>query len=318
MFNIMQVVSSSDYLFRKNSEGKEQSIYYTIYAPASTIVRATLLVLHGMQEHSGRYKELGEYFAQNGFAVLTYDHLGHGNTAKNLSEHGYFQMQNPVGQLVEDTSLMAEKLHTQYPNVPHFILGHSMGSFIARSFLQQHSETFTGSVIVGTGGKIPGIGIAKWCMAILNRLIPHRRSTFVNNTFSRFNSIRFRKDPDYSPISWLSLNPFNRKNFEADRLNGIPFSFNGYHTLVSVNKRATEHEWAHNIRRDFPMLYVSGSEDPIGNFGRGVLQTTNDLIRQGFNNIAVKLYPKMRHEILNEEIRQDVFAEILQWLETKM
>ncbi len=309
-----QVTANSDYLSRQNPEGKTYTIFHTLYRAEEQPVIATLLILHGMQEHSGRYDTLAHYFAKQGFAVLTYDHIGHGRTAKTEAEQGFFQLKKPVEQLVADAGTMASMLHSQYPHLPHFILGHSMGSFITRSYLQESSTLFEGAVISGTGGKIAGVGLLKSYLALQNRISPEKRSQFVNNTFGKSNNKRFRKEPGASSTSWLSLSEANRIAFDADSLNGIPFSNNGFYTLISVNKRATARHWAKNIERDFPMLFVSGANDPIGNFSKGILQTTSDLEKQGFTDITTLLYPDKRHEILNEEIKEEVFEDILKWL----
>lgn len=292
----------SDHHARVNLEGKEQRIFHTLYQPEDGEVKATLLILHGMQEHSGRYRKVATYFAERGYAVLTYDHIGHGRTAATQEEHGYFLRWQGVEQLVLDARAMGRLLADHFPNKPHFLLGHSMGSFIARCLLQEASAEFSGAVIVGTGGRIPGIGLAKAWLGLLNALAPRRRSAFINNTFSRMNNRRFREEPGATATSWLSVDQVNREAFVADPLNGIPFTHNGFYTLVSVNRRATRKHWGQSIDPHFPLLFVSGADDPIGNFSKGVRLTVGDLEQQGHNQVSLRLYPDMRHEILNETI----------------
>lgn len=314
LFLSAQPQTTSDYLSRENLEGEEQGIFYTLYQPQGQEIAGTLIILHGMQEHSGRYDAIANFFAQQGYAVLTYDHLGHGRTAKSMEEHGYFLKHKGVEQLVSDALLMSNHLHGLYPQTPHYILGHSMGSFITRAFLQEHSSLFNGAIIVGTGGKVAGIGFVKSYLSVKNSLAPHKKSNTLNGYFANMNNKRFRKEDGAGSTSWLSLSQENQAAFLADSLNGIPFANNGFYTLISVNKRATKKRWAKNISRDFPMLFVSGADDPIGNFGKGITQTTTQLHKQGFIHISTKLYPQMRHEILNEEIQQEVFNDILEWV----
>lgn len=309
-----QVHIRSDHHARVNLEGKEQRIFHTLYRPEGGEVKATLLILHGMQEHSGRYQRVATYFAERGFAVLTYDHIGHGHTAATPKEHGYFLRWRGVEQLVGDARTMGRMLADLFPDRPHFLLGHSMGSFIARCLLQESSAEFSGAVIVGTGGRIPGIGLAKAWLGLLNFLAPRRRSAFINNTFSRMNNRHFRKEPGATDTSWLSVDQANREAFVADPLNGIPFTHNGFYTLVSVNQRATRRHWAKTIDPHFPLLFVSGADDPIGNFGKGVRQTVKDLEQKGHDRVSLRLHPGMRHEILNEGIREEVFGEVYGWL----
>ncbi|GAB1415076.1 alpha/beta hydrolase [Paludibacter sp.] len=309
-----QINIRSDYFTRTNLDGIEQKLFFTIYLPEKEDAKATLIMLHGMQEHSGRYKEVASYFAERGFAVLTYDHIGHGKTASKPEDHGYFSRTNGVKQLVLDAGLMTGILHKKYPDKPHFILGHSMGSFITRALLQESSKKFKAAVIVGTGGKIPGIGLLKYYLGFKNLITPHQISKFVNSVFSKMNNSHFKNEENATETSWLSLSKENQEAFLADSLNGIPFTNNGFYTLVSVNQRATKKYWAQNIEKSFPMLFVSGADCPIGNFSKGIYQTTSDLKNQGFANISVEIYPKLRHEILNETLREEVYQTIYLWM----
>lgn len=136
--------------------------FHTFYIPENQNIKATILVLHGMQEHSGRYDEFAKFLSNSGYAVLTYDHLGHGKTAKNKESLGYFQKENPKQKVIDDAENMAKLLESRFPNIPHFVLGHSMGSFITRCLLQQAGEKFSGAIIVGTGGGMKGLSIGKF------------------------------------------------------------------------------------------------------------------------------------------------------------
>ncbi|MFV0346765.1 MAG: alpha/beta fold hydrolase [Bacteroidales bacterium] len=291
-----------------------EHLYYSLYEAENEEIRATILILHGMQEHSGRYEEIAESFADKGFAVLTYDHLGHGKTAKNEGELGFFGDKEPARQVVYDAKTMAEYLESLYPNVPHFIFGHSMGSFISRCLLQEISNRFDGAVIVGTGGKIVGAKLGKVYLSVLNAISPRKRSRFVNNAFSKMNNKCFTKDEGATSTSWLSLSKSNQEAFSKDKLNGIPFTNNGFHTLLSLNISATKRHWAKNISKNLPFLFISGASDPIGDFGKGVSKTVELMRKDGFEEIQLKLYPNMRHEILNEDIKEQVYADIMQWM----
>ncbi len=103
--------------------------------------------------------------------------------------------------------------------------------------------------------------------------------------------------------------------FLQDELCGVLFSINGFYTLLSVNVKATDRRWAKTLPQAFPMLFISGSDDPIGNFGKGIKQTVSDLEQDGFKDITMKLYTGMRHEILNETDKQNVYNDIINWIE---
>lgn len=305
----MSVSQTAAYLPSKvNSESQ---LFYTLFSPETT--KATLLIVHGMQEHSGRYVEIAEYFAAHGITVLTYDHLGHGKSIKEKKDIGFFQLEKPDERLIADSEMMADHLAEQFPGVPHFILGHSMGSFITRCFLQKASDRFSGAIITGTGGPLPGIDILRGYLSLANIVAPRHR-TFLNSVFTSVNNKHFKKDKNFSDTSWLSINPENRKAFEQDELCGIPFTHNAFYTLFTIYKKATTRNWASSISKSFHFLFVSGQNDPIGDFGKGVMRTVNNLKIDGFQNVEVKLYPEMRHEILNEEIQEEILNEIYHWI----
>jgi alpha-beta hydrolase superfamily lysophospholipase len=313
------IVETSNYLQSSTLEDEVNKLFFTLYHPKElNQIKATLLILHGMQEHSGRYASFARFLAENGVAVLTYDHLGHGKTADSLDKHGYFTAKNARQQVVIDAENMAAYLEQKFTYVPHFVLGHSMGSFITRCLLQVAQQQFDGAIIVGTGGKIPGIGIAKCMLSFLNRIASKKRSVWLNTTFAKMNNQRFKNEVNEQNTNWLSVNKENRKAFIEDKLCGIPFTFNGFDTLVRLNIDATKRNWAAPLMKHFPMYFVSGEDDPIGNFGKGVKQTVDDLKKDGFSNIELSLYPKMRHEILNEDNKKEVQSAILGWINKQL
>ncbi|WP_226388905.1 alpha/beta fold hydrolase [Penaeicola halotolerans] len=288
--------------------------HYQILLPSNGTVKATLLILHGMKEHSGRYVEFASYLSNQGYAVLIYDHIGHGHSVNEPKELGFFKKKQAAEQLVSDAFHLAEILKTQYPNVANFILGHSMGSFITRNLLREESNSFHGAIIVGTGGKVFGMSIIKSLFQLLNVIAPTHRSKFINTFFDQINNTRFKNEQPLDGTNWLSLDKQNRINFIQDSLSGIDFSFNGFATLFNLVSKATQKNWASKINKRFPFLFISGEQDPIGNFGKGVIQTVNDHQQDGFSDITLKLYENMRHEILNESIRQSVYEDVADWL----
>lgn len=311
----MKSLQQSGYLSATTTD--QTQLFYTLFYPEAAPVKATLQIVHGMQEHSGRYAEIAEYFANRGFAVLTYDHLGHGKSVKDKKDIGFFQLDQPDEKLISDAEMMSDYLIKQYANVPHFILGHSMGSFVTRCLLQKIGNQFAGAIIVGTGGTLTGINLIKGYLSLANKIAP-RHLTYLNTLFTIVNNKSFKKDKDFSDTSWLSLNPVNRKAFSEDELCGIPFTNNAFYTLFTIYKRATARNWAASIPKSLPFLFVSGENDPIGNFSKGVTETVDNLKHDGFKNVNVKIYPNMRHEILNEEIKEDVFNDIYNWISERL
>ncbi len=309
------IEKKQEYLQRNDRADTGYALFYTLYQKKDTTPKATLLILHGMQEHSGRYDEFAQYVAERGFAVLTYDHRGHGRTARDTAEMGFFRKNNPAQRLLDDVGAMKSLLEGRYPGLPHFVLGHSMGSFILRTFLRQEKSAFQGIILVGTGSRTPEATLIKAGLHLVNALSPQSRPAFLNNIFGTLNNARFKQEVNAGATSWLSVSMDNRNAFEQDPLCGVPFTVNGFLGLLTVHVLATRRDWSRNLPADQPVVFVGGADDPIGDFGKGVRKTAKRLEMSGFSNIAVKLYPGMRHEILNEDIRQEVFEDILQWME---
>jgi len=298
--------------------GGTHDIFKTLYFPTEKKAKATILILHGMQEHSGRYDDFARFLATNGFVVMTYDHLGHGRSVKNKDALGFIQRENPGVRLVDDGIEMARLISKQYPDLPHFIIGHSMGSFITRCVLQEIGDLFHGAVLIGTGTMDKAAVVGERLLALLNKMFPKIRSSFINHSFGAFNNKKFKDEPNQKNSNWLSLAKENRDHFLADTLCGIPFSNNAFYATAYVANRGSGPNWTDGIPNQLPFLLESGEEDPIGNFGKGVIKTAQDLIDHGNQDVKYHLHPMMRHELLNESIKEKVYIEILQWLESKL
>ncbi|MEC3880831.1 alpha/beta hydrolase [Parapedobacter sp. 10938] len=290
-------------------------IHYTIYQPPGGAIKAVVLILHGMQEHSGRYERFANYLKARGYAVLTYDHIGHGRTAKTEAELGFFRTNNPGGCLIDDAEHMVHFMAQRFAGEKLILMGHSMGSFIARLLLKRVPHHFAGAILMGTGGPNPLAALFRPVLSVVNQVAPKRRSERLNALFSKINNRKFRHEHPNDGTNWLSANLANRNAFLQDELCGVNFSNNAFFGLISVNVEATKSNWAENIPKSLPMLFVSGANDPIGDFGNGVIKTVRALRKGGFERVELKVYPGMRHEILNECDQKSVFDDIVVWLE---
>lgn len=310
------VKSSTKYIDISNNDKSvaPNGLYSTYIEPVAQHTVASILILHGMQEHSDRYLDFAEYLGNLGFAVLLYDHIGHGNTAINESAQGYFQKEQPQDRLISDAIGLHRYLKDTHPNLPHFIIGHSMGSFITRNVLQRVGSEFDGSVWIGTGAKTPGAEIFRSLLSLLNKFSPKKRSKLINGIFSKINNSKFQKEADFDETSWLSLSKSNRTRFKQDSRCGIPFTNNAFYTLLTLLLEATKKGWYTNIPANLPILLVSGENDPIGDFSKGINDTERQLKAAGFKDITTLIYAEKRHEILQEDNKEQVFSDIGQWL----
>ncbi|WP_323842401.1 MULTISPECIES: alpha/beta fold hydrolase [unclassified Moraxella] len=304
-----QVILSSNQIHR---------LHHTFFVPTGEI-RASLLIVHGMSEHSGRYADFAQFLANHGVLVATYDQLGHGRTVKDKYELGLIDEKHPIQALCKDAIIMADALKKQaskqgVTNVPHFIMGHSMGSFVVRTVLTYHATSFHGAILMGTANRFGPINhLALAVLKLMNHLNPKRPNmrfaTLINNHLQS----QIRSPISASPFAWLSENTDNIKAFESDPLCGFAFSNNGLIALQALIKKATSPTWYAHTPKDFRLLLVSGKDDPVGNMGQDVIDLQDELIKNNRHTTAL-LYPNMRHEPLHETNKIRVYQDILNWL----
>ncbi|MGO2124760.1 MULTISPECIES: alpha/beta fold hydrolase [unclassified Psychrobacter] len=293
-------------------------LYHDFFEPSdkNTKIKATLLIVHGMAEHSGRYAEFAQFLADNGVAVATYDHLGHGKTVKTADDFGFFADEHPVQLLLKDVIIMSDILKERHPDVPHFVMGHSMGSFIIRNVLKYHARAFAGAILMGTADANPLTKILLPVNRILAKVAPRKQNPMFANVMNKVLNSQLKNRVSSSEFAWLNQDPAAIEAYEADPLTGFDFTNNGFMTLFSLMETGLNKQWAMTISRDFPMLFVSGEDDPIGEMGKGIRKIVARLNKQKFNHIDTLLYPNMRHEPLHEKDHQIVYQDILEWIKS--
>lgn len=281
-----------------------------IYIPDGE-VKGLLHIVHGMTEHIERYDALMSYMAQNGFVAFGYDNLGHGKTAKDDSELGFIARNNGWKYLVNDVSVFSKIVSNLYPDKPLYLFGHSMGSFIARIASANFGGMYKKLIICGTGGKNPlsliGIQLAK----ILKKLKGEKYISdfIINMAFGSYNK-RFEGE---STRAWLTKDREIIEKYQNDKFCNYKFTVSAMQDLITLTDLCNRKAWYKEIRKDLPILLISGSDDPVGNYGKGVKQVYNDLKTQGAD-VSIKLYENCRHEILNDSSRNEVLSDIFTFL----
>ena len=293
-------------LYSPSVDGVHQ--LHTIYWVPEGDVKAVLQIVHGMAEHMERYDEFARFLCRRGVAVVGHDHLGHGLTAKDAEELGWFGWPDGNEYLIGDIHRTREKSQFRFPGVPYFILGHSMGSFLTRQYLALHGDGLTGAVIMGTSD-LPDLLLKaseKLCLWVGKRKGWRYRSPFIDGFLIR----GFEKKMG---IEWLSKNDERNRQYQEDPLCGFAFTLNGFYHFFRTVRRANGLEAAGRMPKDVPILFTSGGEDPVGSSGRGVKAVFRRYQKQGAK-AGIKLYPGMRHEILNEVDRMQVYEDIYNWM----
>ncbi|WP_352258506.1 lysophospholipase [Psychrobacter sp. TB55-MNA-CIBAN-0194] len=293
-------------------------LHHDFFEPSDekTEVKATLLIVHGMAEHSGRYAEFAQFLADHGVAVVTYDHLGHGKTIKTERDLGFFGEEHPVQSLLKDVIIMADTLKNRHPDVPHFVLGHSMGSFIIRNVLKHHAGTFSGAILMGTADANPLTKVLLPVNKILAKVASRKQNPVFAKVMNKVLNSKLEDRISSSEFAWLTKDPAAIEIYEADPLTGFDFTNNGFMTLFSLMETGLNKNWATTIAKNFPMLFISGEDDPIGDMGHGIRKIVTRLNNKNFSNVDIQLYPNMRHEPLHEKDHEIVYQDILEWIES--
>ena len=296
-----------------SSDGRTALAAYRLVPNAP---KAMVQISHGMCEYFLRYKEFAAYLAERGFLVFGHDHIGHGHTAEHADALGFTVSGGGADCLVEDVHRVSEAMRAEYPDLPLILFGHSMGSFIARCVLQKYGNEYTAAIICGTGGPETPAGAGKMLASLMMLFCGERyRSSLLKSiAFAGYNK-KYEKGCDRN--AWLTRDRSVVERYNADPLCAYTFTLRAYHDLFELVSRVSRKEWAGTLPKELPVLVVSGEEDPVGAWGKGVRTVAARMQEAGMKDVTLCLYPHMRHEILNELEKERVWQEIFQWIETK-
>ncbi len=308
----------SEYFFQSHDDPKTQ-IHAVRWLPEDDEYVGVLQICHGMQEYILRYDEFATYMADRGFVVVGHDHIGHGLSVRNQDELGIMHTDRPAEVMVEDILTNYEMTKREYPKLPYTILGHSMGSYLLRRFLSEKALSLSGlnaAIIMGTGTEADAA--IKMGKLVVNMLISMKgrdhRSKFVANLMYGAPYKKYDVTGANPENSWLSKNVESVKAYYANPLDNYMFSLNGYKVLLDCTGYDNRKENIDKIKKDLPILFVSGKDDPVGNLGKGVEAAYNKFLDCGITNIDLKLYENDRHEILNETDRDQIYKDIYEWI----
>lgn len=298
-----------------SSNGKD-AVVYDLYRPEEP-PRALLQLSHGMCEHIGRYEPFAAFLAEEGFVVFGNDHLGHGRSAAGPEDYGYFGVSEGWRSMVEDLQLLNTLIRTDFPGLPCFLLGHSMGSFLARAYLARYGSSLAGAVICGTSGGNPFLPVGRALTALTIRTKGERhRSPLINRLmFGQYNR---RYTDRKTAFDWISRDREVVRQYMADDRCQFVFTAAGFRDLLSLLQWVSSPDWARQVPKTLPVFLISGDMDPVGDYGKGVQKVYDRLRKAGLADLQIRLYPGARHELLNETNRGEVFAAVRDWLNRRL
>lgn len=299
-----------------SKDGKTQ-IHAIEWIPEGA-VRGVVQIVHGMVEFVDRYDRFARVLNEHGFYVTGNDHLGHGKSVTSEDQLGFFAERDGNFCMIGDIHHLREKAERTYPNVPYFMFGHSMGSFLVREYIEIHGEGLAGAIIMGTDWKTKqtlNAGIALTSMYQHTRG-GHYRSKLINNMALGAYNKAFQ--PTRTSADWLSRDEKVVDAYVAEPLCQFMFTVNGYYNLLRGLRYAQEPKHMARVPKDLPVLIVSGARDAVGNFGKGPAKVAQSYTENGLQDVTLKLYPEDRHELLNELDKERVDQDILSWLEERL
>ena len=284
-------------IYYPSSDGKS-NVHACIWA-AEGECKAVLQIIHGMAEYAARYAPFAEKLTKLGITVCAEDHLGHGKTASDKDDLGYFAKQKGYAPVLSDIAALTEIMRAKYSGVPYFVMGHSMGSFFCRKYISIFGKELAGAIIMGTGfmsGALTGTAKLATSTVAAFKGWKHRSKLINNLAFGSYNK-RFEGRTEYD---WLSANEQNVDRYIADELCGVPFTCNAFYGLFSIITEACKNSTIKATPSELPILLLSGKDDPVGGYGKGVIKFYDKLEKFG-KNVSMTLYDGFRHEILNDD-----------------
>lgn len=272
-----------------------------------------VLIVHGMAEHMGRYEHVAEFFCSKGFIVAGNDHLGHGDSSEG-SVRGYFCKQDPATVVVRDVHRLKKAIQTEYPSLPIFIYGHSMGSLITRNYLTKYGSGVQGAIICGTL-MMPKPTI--WAMGIvLSVLTLFQGSRHVSKLMNSmaFGNYCKRIENKRTDFDWLTRDVDMVNRYIADSKSGFVFTLNGFATLKALLLRLHDKKLLDRIPKNLPVLFIYGGQDPCGEYGVAVKKVIEQYKQLGIKDISQIEYEDCRHELHNELNKDEVMKDVYEWI----
>ncbi|EGT4968537.1 TPA: lysophospholipase [Clostridioides difficile] len=279
--------------------------------------KAVIQIAHGMAETAQRYETFAKVLTKNGYIVYINDHRGHGKTAKIIENVGHLAEKEGFRCLVEDMYTLTNIIKKENEDLPIYLFGHSMGSFASQRYIMDYSNNLSGLILCGSNGK-QGI-ILNLAHLIINREIKkygrRSKSNKINNLIFGGEIIRRNEKTKFD---WLSRDKEQVEKYINDPFCGVVCSCGFFYDLVQGLKEIEDKENLKKVPLDIPIYIISGDKDPIGKNGKGVLRLRDRYIKLGVKDVTCKLYKDGRHELLNEINKEEVFEDIICWLNNKI
>lgn len=302
-----------DFVF-KSEDGTDVFVYN--WLPDDGVkTKGIVQISHGMAETAKRYERFAELLTENGYIVYANDHRGHGKTAKTIEDLGYLADEDGFNWLVKDLHKLTNIIKKENDSMPLFLFGHSMGSFAGQKYIMLHGNELDGLILSGSNGK-QGI-ILNVGTIVAKREVKKNGRKAKSTKLDKLSFGGFNKEfkPNRTDFDWLSRDNDEVDKYMDDPFCGTVFTAGYFYDFLTGLKEIEDEDNLRMIPKDLPIYIFSGDKDPVGKFGKGVINLVNRYKKYGVKDISYKLYKDGRHEMLNEINRDEVMDDIINWLD---
>ena len=275
--------------------------------------KGVVQLVHGMEEYISRYDEFANFLADKGFMVVGHDHIGHGKSAKDDTELGDFDCKDGWFRMTEDIHILQNIIAKEYPDIPYFLMGHSMGSLLVRTYATIYKDNISGIIISGTSGK---------------KSFALRLGVLLTSIIKTFKGEKYKSKLVEKLVTGSFNNSFKPTRTEADWTTRDEKAIDEYMKVINPKRKFTVESYRQMFKGSIylnkkekikntinvPILIFSGDKDPVGENAKGVQRVYKTLKNIGINDITLKLYKEGRHEMLKEINKDEVFENILNWI----
>lgn len=274
--------------------------------------KGIIQILHGMTEYKERYEEFMRFFASHGYIAVCHDHRGHGESVKTPEDLGYFY--DKTGKaIVDDSAQVTEFIQKEYPNLPVVLFGHSMGSMVARCYLRDYDYLVEKAIICGSPSANPLCGVAIFLAKVVGVLRgDHHRSKFLAYVSTGRGAKRFEHE---GVGAWLSRDRAGIERYYGNPKGRKKFTCNGFQNLFTLMKMTYKKDGYQVRKPDMPIHFVSGGDDAVLGDEVKWMNSIEYLRDVGYQNVSGKLYEGLRHEIFNDIGKEEVYQDLLNFIE---
>lgn len=281
-------------------------------------IKAAIQISHGMNEHISRYDEFAKFLSKKGYLVYGNDHLGHGDSLLQGEQLGYISDTDGFKDMVEEMKCLTDVIKKEHKGLKVFIFSHSMGSFLAQNYIANYGNGIDGVILSGTNGKPPlglnaGIFLSNLIMKAKGR---RHKSQLIE--FLSFGSYNKRFLPKRTHFDWISRDEGEVDKYILDPLCGNLFPVSFFYDLYNGMKNIHKKQNLKKIPKNLPIYIFGGSDDPVGNYGKGIVNLNKTYKRLGIKDVSYKIYDGGRHEMLNEINKLEVMVDVVNWLELRI